>query len=186
MRTEEQRLESEVLRFQGCSCDSAIKTRTSGSQTAACGLRDELGVHRPPSPPWAALHPRAEPWKILPAGMSFTCLLPICAINVFVFHVPPAADSQMLWVCTVYLRPFQAKLSFKVCEWQQKMSQSGTPCEQSHCEFGLFVCFLNNVGFFSPPPPWVPTCKKTREATFSESHHCSSEETTAVRTSWCY
>lgn len=115
-------------------------------QPSSCwGLRESWGCHRPPSLPCTSCSScQSSAMDKSPCSH--------CKQSTFLFSCSLwAADSQKLWVCTIYLRPFQAKMFFKVCELEWKMSQTGIPCEQGHCEFGLFVCFLNNVAFFLPP-----------------------------------
>lgn len=70
-------------------------------------MREEC--HRPPSLPRAPLHTGAEPTlRInLPDAMRLSLVSPTTCNQHLCFHVPLAADSQMHWLCTIYLRLFE-------------------------------------------------------------------------------
>lgn len=165
MRHEEwqQSWESEILHFQGCSCDAHIKTRTSGSQRAECGLRGELRVLRLLVPGLSHGKSSLLGWALPALSQSMPSTF-LCSCSPSSWFQNAFGFAQFTWDL---FRPRFFFFFFKVCELK-KMSQSGIPCEQDHCEFGLFICFLNNVDFFSPPNGF-PARKPNRKISVSHT-----------------
>lgn len=171
--------------FRAAAVIHPLKPEHLAAKQLRVGSVMSWGCHRPPSPPRAALHPRAEPWINPPAGLSFTCFLPVHAINIFFVFV---FLQQLIPKCFGFAQStrdlFRPRYFLRFVSYNRKWASLGVPVSRVIVDLVyLFVSWIMWKFFF---PPWVPICKKAGEATFSESHHRSPEETTAVRISWCY
>lgn len=126
------------------------------------------GCHRAPSPPRAALHPRAEPWINLPAGMSFTCFLPVQAHNIFVFMFPQKMIPKWFGFAQFTWDLLRARYFWRFVSYDRKWVSLGFPV--SRVIVGLVYLSVSWIMWvYSFPHGFLPARKQDRQLLVSHT-----------------